>query len=555
MPRDYNPDDGRYSGPMDIANIFADSVRDTINDRRNAQKDQMEQAKFQADMQQQAWENENVRPIKLAEARLQQQTQQAQLDSAKFKLEAERRGIATGRALAHTYNAAEEEVEALLYGPQGNPKGPVLTPDGSYGSAYTGADVSDPNDPALKELASSVAAGESGGPMPGEGPDTLANQSDLPIAPDPAAAPDPGILLNPQTPVAPNPSGPPPAPKAMPEPVAPPVAASNTDAAPSSSPIVRQALQQRETKTRTDLEASAHEANYQKLQTLLQKRAQLPRNSPLKAGIDQFQANLLGDPKFQGWVKTEQEKAETYELQQTLPATIAYTNPDKARVFSAYYPTFKFTIIEPMDGSRPTMVDAITGNPFPGWKLKALKQAWDGFQYKPGMPLPPRQTPLPGLGAPGLTPQNILMVPNAAAPATQAAAAPNIFQEAQKIRQAENPEVAQWDIAKKSVLKTIGGRQSIIRALAANDKPATLDRLKAVIQSLLADKAAPNGVSDGEVADISKLEIGILPSSAKDHWQVADALAQDLWRESQTQTTSAGLSKEKKDQAEAFPIK
>lgn len=308
MPRDYNPDDGRYSGPMDIANIFADSVRDTINDRRNAQKDQMEQAKFQADMQQQAWENENVRPIKLAEARLQQQTQQAQLDSAKFKLEAERRGIATGRALAHTYNAAEEEVEALLYGPQGNPKGPVLTPDGSYGSAYTGADVSDPNDPALKELASSVAAGESGGPMPGEGPDTLANQSDLPIAPDPAAAPDPGILLNPQTPVAPNPSGPPPAPKAMPEPVAPPVAASNTDAAPSASPIVRQALQQRETKTRTDTEASAHEANYQKLQTLLQKRAQLPRNSPLKAGIDQFQANLLGDPKFKGGSRLSRKK-------------------------------------------------------------------------------------------------------------------------------------------------------------------------------------------------------------------------------------------------------
>jgi hypothetical protein len=483
MPRDYNPDDGRYSGPMDIANIFADSVRNTINDRRNREKDQMEQAKFQADMQQQAWENENVRPIKLAEARLQQQTQQAQLDSAKFKLESERRGIATGRALAHTYNAAEEEVEALLYGPQGNPKGPVLTPDGSYGSAYTDADVSDPNAPVLQGLQSSLAAWEAGNPMPGAGPDPIANESDLPVGFDPAAAPDPGILLNPDTPVAPNPSGPPPAPKAMPEPVAPPAAP--PDAAPSTSPIVRQALQQRATKTAADMDASAHEANYQKLQTLLQKRAQLPRNSPLKAGIDQFQANLLGDPKFQGWVRSEKEKAEVYDLQRTLPAAMAFTNPDKRRVFDAYYPTFTYAIIEPPDGTPPFMVDKLTGKPFPGWKVKALKKAWDEFQYKPNMPLPPRQTPLPGLGAPGLTPQNILMVPNAAAPSPPPAVPLSLGQK--KAAVANAPINAQWDVFKANAV-------SKIPAVFSNDEvPSVVQSIRLGERDILAAELLKKG--------------------------------------------------------------
>jgi len=256
------------------------------------------------------------------------------------------------------------------------------------------------------------------------------------------------------------------------------------------------------------MDASAHEANYQKLQTLLQKRAQLPRNSPLKAGIDQFQANLLGDPKFQGWVKTEQEKAETYELQQTLPAAIAFTNPDKTRIFSAYYPTFKFKIIEPMDGGRPTMVDAITGNPFPGWKLKALKQAWEGFQYKPGMPLPPGQTPLPGLGAPGLgapglTPQNILMVPNAAAPSPPPAVPLSLGQK--KAAVANAPINAQWDAFKANAVSKIPA------VFSSDEVPSVVQSIRLGERDILAAELLKKGsdlVEEKEVPVYSGYSMG-----------------------------------------------
>ena len=390
MPRDYNPDDGRFYGPMTIADIFADSVRDTIASRRAAEKDNMLAAEFQARQEEQAWENENVRPIKLAEAKLRQDTARAQLDAARFKLEHDRRTVNAGSAMAATYNAAEAEVESLLNGD-------------APGSTGTGAPVL-PGAPAPPD---SPAGDGSLFPAAITPAGPAANDPNLPT-PDPAAAPDPNILLEPNQPVGPNPPAAPmpavPAPgNPVPMPaVTPPDLSAPPVAAPPAPPA--------------DPEAQRHATNYERLRKLKALERTLPRGSPQRSRIALYEQGLMEDGGFQTWARTEADKAEVADVERTLPVAMVYSAPDKLKAFAAYHPTFNVTFDTTNADAPPVMTDAVSGKPLPAWKVKALKQAWDGFQYKPGMALPPvRSSPLPGLGGAGYVPFNAMAVPQAAA--------------------------------------------------------------------------------------------------------------------------------------------
>lgn len=132
------------------------------------------------------------------------------------------------RVIPLTSGQIKANADAAAMG-QPAPYQPTITTPGNYGADYTGANVNNPNDPALVGLQASLAAGASGAPMPGESdPYTPVTG---PVANEPGAGELPSgqgsndmTLLDPSIIPAPNPSGPPVYPPAIndPSPSAPP---------------------------------------------------------------------------------------------------------------------------------------------------------------------------------------------------------------------------------------------------------------------------------------------------------------------------------------------
>ena len=378
MPRDYTPDDGGYAGPMTVANIFADGIRQTIEDRKAAERQNL------AVMQNQQDNDLRVRELaqrkELAEMELTQRREiqgfelglrreelnnrmasnsaelalkREQLAAEKMRLEASMLGTRTQRAKAEAMLNNTRMAAGLL----------GVTTD--YGQGYLEADVNDPASAALRELDASVEAGMKGGPMPGETGATPAAAGNVPLN-------ETDLPTNPGGPIQPG------------ELLSPPATGSEGSAGPAGPAAPAPALA-------LPLPAAPEEdADYRlKLRKVLamQKLAKDP-HTPIdyQIKLEEEARRIQDDPAFAMQVKNHAAKIKLAEERQNLPTTIFAAPVDKQKAFSATYPHLKFSITAP--GEESPKLLRPDGSPVPDAEFRVIKSAWDQFEYKPGMVIP-----------------------------------------------------------------------------------------------------------------------------------------------------------------------
>lgn len=400
MARDYNPDDGGYSGPMKIADIFAGAVRDTIESRKAAEKTNLDVMANQQANDLRTRELEQRKELAVLELDQRQRLQSEELGlrreemgnrmanneaelairrealaADKLRIEASVLGTRSQRAKAEAILANTRMAASLLgITPPAEGEGaPAAAAPGTYTTGDN--DVSSPNAPALKALQDSLAAGMSGAPMPG-GPD--ANDPTLPGSPDPRAAADPGILLDPSKPVAPMPGASPSAVPPAPMPGAEGATGPAGPAAPGASILPPAPT------------APEDDAEYRlKLKRLLaMKRLAKDPNTPVdyQIKLEEEAIRLEQDPAFAMQVKNHAAKIQLAQDKQVLPTAIFASSADKQIAFGATFPHLRFAITAPGE-DVPKMVKP-DGSPIGDAEFKVIKAAWDQFEFKPGQAIP-----------------------------------------------------------------------------------------------------------------------------------------------------------------------
>jgi hypothetical protein len=520
MPRDYTPDDGGYAGPMTVANIFADGIRQTIEDRKAAERQNL--AVLQNTQDNDLRVRELAQRKELAEMELTQRREiqgselglrreelnnrmasnsaelalkREQLAAETMRLEASMLGTRTQRAKAEAMLNNTRMAAGLLGVP---PAEGAAAAD--YGAAYRDADVNDSGSAALRELDASVAAGMSGGPMPGEPAATTRGvpwgEADLPG--DPGQPIDPGSLLSPPAAGSEGVSGP-----------------AGTAAPAPALPVPLPA-------------APEEDADYRlKLRKVLamQKLAKDP-HTPIdyQIKLEEEAKRIQDDPAFAMQVKNHAAKIKLAEERQNLPTTIFASPVDKQRAFSATYPHLKFSITAP--GEEIPQLLRPDGSPVPDAEFRVIKSAWDQFEYKPGMAIPK-----PGGG---VTPFGPPVMPSTAmAPAAPAGPVRPSLDELAKTGIAKiNPALApvappevmqEWTALKNTAGEIIGAapedRVAIAAAIYKNGATAVLTRDKAArLNQEFTARKRPGGTG-------GFTETYVSPDEAARNW-AADVLRQ-----------------------------
>lgn len=390
MARDYTPNDGGYVGPMTIANIFADGIRETIEDRKQAEKQNLAVMANQQDND--LRRDELAQRKELQEAELNQRRElhgeemglrrdelKNRMSNNSAELEIQRQRLAAERLRIEASTLGTKAQRAKAEAIMGNTRmaagllGVELEGDAAkeFGAAFSDSDVTDPNSAALKALDDSVAAGISGARMPGEPPlavpgvaQPVANEPSLPESPD--APLEPGSLLDPAPDVG---------------------ARGETGARGPEAPAP----------SLPSPPAAEEDAEYRlKLKKLLaMKKLAKDPNTPVNYQIqlEEQAMRLESDPDFAMQVKNHAAKIKLAEERQALPTVIFASPVEKQRAFNATYPHLKFAITEP--GEEAPQLLRIDGTPIPDAEFRIIKSAWDQFEFKPGMVVKPVSGPTP----------------------------------------------------------------------------------------------------------------------------------------------------------------